>query len=66
MRDLIEALQIFAKYTEARCPTNCSHDELHVDVDPSIVTSEDMARLDELGFFPNEYDGFSSYRFGSC
>jgi hypothetical protein len=66
MEDLIKALQILLKYGNPDYPTNCSHDELHVAIDPSLVSEEDLATLDELGFFPNEYDGFSSFKFGSC
>lgn len=70
MDDLIEALQILRKYMDPKAhnPTNCGHDELFVGADQGKVTAEDLARLDELGFFPNtEYgEGFSSFRFGSC
>jgi len=67
MKDLIEALTIFLKYGDPKYPTNCSHDELYVDIDPDKVSEEDKKRLDELGFFVNEeLEGFSSYRFGSC
>lgn len=64
--DLIEALQIFKKYIGDDYPTNCSHDELFVNVDPEKVPEAEVIRLDELGFFVSEYDGFSSYKFGSC
>lgn len=68
MEDLIKALQIFLKYGNPRCPTNCSHDELFVCIDPQIVSSDDKKALDKLGFFVSEEgdDGFISYRFGSC
>jgi len=67
MEDLIKALQIFLKYGNSYAPTNCSHDELYVDIEPEKVSDEDIAKLDKLGFFVNEeYNGFSSYRFGSC
>lgn len=67
MEDLIKALQIFLKYGNPYNPTNCSHDELFVDIDPELVSEEDKKTLDKLGFFPNdELNGFSSYRFGSC
>jgi len=67
MNDLIEALQIFAKYTDATWPSWCEHDMFHICVEPEKVSEEDTKRLDELGFFPDEsgYD-FRSYRFGSC
>jgi hypothetical protein len=67
MDDLIEALQIMAKYDKPDYPTHCEHDNLHVAVDPELVSEEDKARLDELGFFPDdENPGFKSYRFGKC
>jgi len=70
MKDLIEALTILLKYAnEDRRPTNCSHDEFFVGagIDIEDVSNEDVLRLDELGFFWNkDYEGFSSYRFGSC
>ena len=69
MKDLIEALTILAKYMdpEERWPTHCEHDVLYVcHVEPEDVSEEDMKRLDELGFFPNDELGFQSYRFGSC
>lgn len=65
MEDLYEAIGIFLKYSKDRNPTNCVHDEMQVNVDPSIVSKEDLKRLDELGFVPGD-DDFKSYRFGSC
>ena len=67
MEDLIKALQIFLKYGNPAYPTNCSHNELFVDINPEKVFEEDIVGLDSLGFFINEkYDGFSSFKFGSC
>ena len=65
MQDLIEALTIFAKYT-SEDSINCEHDEFQVAVNPYDVSPEDTERLDELSFTPDEYDGFTSRRFGSC
>jgi len=67
MQDLIEALMIFAKYTNTKYPTHCEHDTLIIcDVNPDDVTPENMKRLEELEFFvSDEYDDcFVSYRFG--
>jgi hypothetical protein len=65
--NLIEALTIMRKYANPQFPTNCTHDLLWVDVDPKRVTPEDLARLEELGFDPDENeDGFNSTLFGSC
>lgn len=66
MKDLIEALTIFAKYTDDAHPTSCEHDELMVCVDPKLVSTEDLARLAELSFSPHAGDYFYSFRFGSC
>ncbi len=74
MSDLIKALQIFLKYGDPANPTNCSHDELYVDVDQTKVSAEDISALAALGFFPSRFFpsrdgddyGFKSYRFGSC
>jgi hypothetical protein len=66
MDDLIEALQIFRKYGNPDYPTHCEHDELIVMVDPSGISPEDIARLDELGFFPSGEGYFRSTKFGSA
>jgi len=66
MKDLIEALQIMLKHGDVKHPTHCEHDELFVYPNSMDFTDEEMKRLDELGFFPNDMDGFSSFRFGSC
>jgi hypothetical protein len=66
MADLIKALQIFLKYGDPHNPTNCSHDELYVAIEPDDVSDEDKAALDKLGFFPGPNGGFISYRYGSC
>lgn len=68
MNDLIEALQIFSKYTNTKYPTWCEHDVMHIcDVNPDEVSQEDLERLDDLGFFVSQEDGeFMSYRFGSA
>lgn len=67
MNDLLEALTIFAKYTDAAHPTCCEHDTLYVLVTPSQVTATDTERLIALGFEPSQSDGhFYSNRFGSA
>ena len=67
MKDLIEALTIFAKYTDAAHPTYCSHDTLYVLVDPEKVIAKDRATLEALGFVASERGGnFYSFRFGSA
>ena len=68
MNDLIEALTILSKYNNKPYPTNCSHDYLYVvDIPEETVSTEDLKKLSELGFEPDEdCDGFSSSKFGSC
>lgn len=70
MDDLIEALQIFRKYTATDYPTHCEHDVLTIcGVEPDDVSQEDKERLSQLGFIvgsPFGEDSFISYRFGSC
>jgi hypothetical protein len=69
MDDLIEALQIFRKYTNCERPTSCENNILYVDCNPALVSVVDKKRLDELGFVPESVwshhnDCFASYRFG--
>jgi hypothetical protein len=67
MKDLIEALTIFAKYTSAEHPTSCEHDSLYVLVDPLDVSDADKTRLEDLGFHARVSDRhFESFRFGSA
>lgn len=66
MDDLIKALQIFRKYSDTRHPTHCEHDIMHINVEVDLVSSEDVEELDKLGFSPDEFGTFKSYRFGSC
>jgi hypothetical protein len=65
MSRLHEAIGIFLKYGDVERPTHCEHDELIVCVDPSVVSAEDIQKLDELGFFVSE-DSFKSFRYGSA
>jgi len=67
MDRLIEALTIFLKYGNPAYPTHCEHDVLHVMIDPNTVGAEDLAKLAELGFHPDEeLGGFYSRRYGSA
>ena len=71
MKDLIEALTILSKYLTDdeyfyNRPTNCEQEELYVSVDNSKISEEDMERLIDLGFIPDEDTGYMvSYRYGS-
>lgn len=70
MKDLIEALTILLKYGDTYNPTHCEHDILYVfaGVKVSEMNAEDVKRLEELSFSPDEESGtgFYSYRFGSA
>ena len=66
MEQLIEALQIFLKYDNPAYPTHCEHDVMYVCVDPAVVSEEDKDKLNKLGFFPDDDEGFQSYKFGSA
>jgi len=67
MKELIKALQIFAKYTETSYPTHCEHDVLWImDVTLEQVSAEDIKTLDDLGFFWSDEDCFQSFKFGSA
>lgn len=68
MNDLLQAMQIFAKYIpNEKYPTWCEHDVLHVCCDGTKVTEQDKSMLDILGFHYNEEDNdFYSFKFGSC
>lgn len=69
MKELIEALQIMAKYLDedVYAPSHCEHDVFYVPcVDFDKVSDADKKRLDELGFTKGEFGGFQSFRFGSC
>lgn len=66
MKDLIEALTIFLKYTDSEYPTTCEHDVLHVCVG-DVLDQADATRVNELGFdFDKSIGSWRSYRFGSC
>lgn len=72
MKDLIEALQIFAKYVTDdyyfKHPTHCEHDVLRImSVHKDQLTEDEQKRVEELGFFWDEgEDCYMSFRFGSA
>lgn len=66
MDQLIKALQLFRKYENRTYPTYCKHDMLYVCIDPARVSNEDKAKLDVMGFFPDDNNEvFMSFHFGS-
>jgi hypothetical protein len=68
MDDLIEALQIFRKYTDCDYPVHCMQGTMLImEVDEVEVSQSDMYRLETLGFYWSEHeDCFVSYKFGSA
>lgn len=71
MNELIEALMIFSKYlTENdyayKWPTNCYNGEMRVSVSPKVVSTQDIIKLQELGFQPDyHWENFVSIKYGS-
>jgi len=66
MSDLIEALQIFRKYSDLHFPTHCEHDILYImGVESQDVSLQDHNRLYELGFLLED-GGYVSVRFGAA
>lgn len=64
--DLPKALEMLSWHKTGPSPFQCEHDELFVMSDPEKYAPEELAQLDELGFFVNGDGGFSSYRYGSA
>jgi hypothetical protein len=65
MNDLIQALQILAKYGNPDKPTSCSIGEFKVGIWPEDVSKSDIELLETLGFYASSKH-FWSTRFGSC
>ena len=68
MEELIKALQIFHKYTNAKNPTLCAHDLLIIlDVHKNDVSDEDHKQLLALDFlWEEDEEHYYSNRFGSA
>jgi DNA-binding protein YbaB len=71
MEDLIKALQILLKYGNPKWPTHCEHDIMIINIDPAIVSDEDIKKLEALDVsaeYSSTYGDpcFYSYRYGSC
>lgn len=66
-----ESWDKYSKYEiDGEFGTHCEHDELTVwGVDVGAISSEDVVRLDELGFFVSDEYGeecLKSFTWGSC
>lgn len=68
MKDLIEALTIFPKYSDTRWPTHCEHDVLSiVGITKKEMSKEDRDRVKKLGFnWNSDEEVWQSFRFGSA
>lgn len=53
---IIEAFQIFEKYDHFK-NVHAEHDELYAGPDPSVVSEEELVKLDELGWIADEENG---------
>lgn len=70
MKELIEALTIFAKYQNRKYPTYCEHDVLKImGITLDEVSEEDRAKLEVLHFCWISEDGegaWVSFHYGSA
>ena len=67
MTDLIKALQIFSEHYSGSYPTWCAHDVLGINELETPLTYEEKQEVEKLGFFwSEEYDGWISFKYGSC
>lgn len=71
MKDLIESLQIFLKYTgDMDYPTHCEHDVMYCahGFGPEVMSEEDVKRLDKLGWHwdGDDLECWLSFKFGSA
>lgn len=48
--EFAEAFTIFAKYGDEEYSTQADHEEIFAGPNPTIVSAEDRARLEELGW----------------
>lgn len=55
--EFAEGLTIFARYEEGDDYLTPSHDIVHAGPDPSFITSEDLARLEDLGWYQDNHRG---------
>lgn len=66
MKDLIQALTIFSKYTDTHHPTRCEHDIMYIS-EVGEVSESDSEELVDLGFEYDEHEeAWYSFRYGSC
>lgn len=64
MDDLIEALQIFKKYTDKQDIISCEDSVLIIKIEPYEVSYTDCRTLEKLGFSANhDKNNFISYQY---
>lgn len=67
VKDFIEACQIFLKYGDIAYPFACEHDILYVFYDGSVMSDDDLDRLELLGFnWDDDEQHFYSFKYGSA
>lgn len=64
--NLLTGLMLLSKGADDGYPLHCEHDELTVCTDASKFTEDEITHLAALGFTPDEFGGFHSFRFGSA
>jgi hypothetical protein len=58
----IESFEIFKKYGDTDGLSAAEHDEVYAGPDSNVVSSDDLKRLDELGWRESEYgEGFHTF-----
>ena len=68
MKNLIEALTIFAKYKDLPYPTNCSHDVFAImGITRSEMSADDADAVVRLGFLWDDTEEcWISFKYGSA
>ena len=62
MEYLIKALQILLKYANSKYIIHCENNKLLADINPELISLEDITELDKLGcYIDEEREGFSCY-----
>jgi hypothetical protein len=58
----IESFEIFKKYNATGGLEAAEHDEVFAGPNPNVVSSEDLVRLEQLGWNESEYgEGFQAF-----
>ena len=57
----IESFEIFKKYKDEEGLSAANHDEVFGGPNPEVVSTEDIKRLNELGWNESDYSGFQAF-----